>query len=668
MKLLFLTSRMGLGGAETHILGLATALVRQGHEVTVASAGGRLAEALPPVVRHHRLPLDKKDPLSLLRSLFGIVRLVRREGIDLLHAHARIPAVLCHGISRWLGIPFVTTVHLDFPRKGLGRFSRFGERTLAVSQDIKDHLIACYGLPPDTVSVTVNGIDTEHFAPASAATSSPSLRLLHVSRLDRDRSGTAGRLITLTPRLRERFPALRITVVGEGEDLPSLRAQARAIDPKEETLRLVGGVTDPLPYLQDADLFLGVSRAALEAMACGLPVVLAGDQGYGGILTPETLERAAATNLCCRGELLPTEEALLRDLSVLLSDGERRRTLGVFGREAVLQRYPFSRTAEDCLRLYRSLTPHPKRRRGGVLLGGYFGAGNTGDEAILTVLLQELRQEDPHRPLTVISSHPRRTAHTHGVVAVGRLSPLTLLPALWRADTLLLGGGGLLQDGTSLRSLCYYTALLRLGTLWGKRVILHGGIGPLDRPISRFLVRRTLRGVTVSVRDHRSATLLRELGLGGEIPVVPDPATRLTPADGERVAHLLHRYGLSPGRFAVVAPRKGEGTVFPLPLGLTPLLIPFFPREDLAVCRRLQSYWPGAVLGEKLSPTEIRGLIGASALVLGMRLHALILADGAGVPRLAVGRDPKITAYAPAEGDMPEGPADAVYKKILKFP
>lgn len=643
MNLLFVTSRLTLGGAETHILGLAKELNAMGHTVTIVSSGGQLTDLLPPSIPHITLPLDKKDPPSVLRSLRGLRRILKDGAFPIVHAHARIPAFLCGILRRRLSFRLVTTAHLDFPRKHLGILSHWGERTLAVSQDIKDHLIHTYHLSPDTIAVTVNGIDTDHFAPAPHPRG---FHLLHVSRLDLDRSLTAFRLVAIGGELRRRFPTLRLTILGEGDDLDALRQAAHGVDPRGTFLTVVGGIPDPAPYLQEADLFVGVSRAALEAMACGLPVILSGSQGYGGILTPETLPAMAATNLCCRGCPLPTEEGLLRAITALLSDEERCKNLGAFGRETVLRDYPFSRTAADCLVLYESLPPRPASRKGGILLSGYFGYGNTGDEAILSASLAALRREDPTRPITVMTAHPRRVARVYGVRAAGRFDPIAVLWSLTRCQTLIFGGGGLLQDESGLPSLLYYTALLRLGRRMGKQVILHaGGIGPLIRPISQRLTAKALHGVEVTVRDPVSRQRLAAIGFGETVGSASDPALALKPADGERVAHLLRRYGLTAGRYAVLVPREKATAVFPLPVGLTPVLIPFFPAEDRGICLAMQKRLPHAVLMEELSPAEIMGVIGEASLVLGMRLHALIFAQRMGVPCQAVGNHPKLTEY-----------------------
>ena len=167
MKILMVTTGMDIGGAETHISALCSALKKRGICVFVASAGGvYVSELRKNGIAHVTLPLDRKTPASLFESLKGLDRLIRRENFDIVHAHARLPAFLCGKLRRRYGFRFVTTDHLDFRLNPLlKRLTDWGEFTFAVSEDLRGYLTENYGLNPDHIALTVNGIDTHRFSP-----------------------------------------------------------------------------------------------------------------------------------------------------------------------------------------------------------------------------------------------------------------------------------------------------------------------------------------------------------------------------------------------------------------------------------------------------------------------------------------------------------------------
>ena len=126
-----------------------------------------------------------------------------------------------------------------------------------------------------------------------------------------------------------------------------------------------------------------------------------------------------------------------------------------------------------------------------VLLCGYYGEDNLGDDALLQVLLREL--PEGLKPLITArdTSAIRRLAPTASIV--NRRSLLSVLKSIGTVRALVLGGGSLLQDSTSVRSLVYYLLLIVVARLQGRVVILWGqGLGPLRRPLSRLMVRLVL--------------------------------------------------------------------------------------------------------------------------------------------------------------------------------
>ncbi|MBR6558726.1 MAG: glycosyltransferase [Clostridia bacterium] len=366
-RTLMTTNGMGIGGAETHIFELSRELVSRGIDVTVASAGGVYAdELLCHGIRHIEIPFDSRSPADLISAYRKTDALLSREHFDIVHAHARIPAMICSRAARKHSLPFITTAHLDFKVDPFLRYlSRWGKETVAVSDDIKEYLVREYRLSPENITVTVNGVDTKRYSPSSPDNEEHIIppppkgrRILSVSRLDRDRSYTAFLLTAIAPDIYPLYPDSDILIVGDGDDMARIRAVARAANELigREYVKLTGPRTDIDKILISSDIFVGVSRAALEAMAAGKPTILSGDQGYMGIYTEDKLALAAESNFCCRGRNIAEPRELNNDIIRLLSMSDKElKALGHTAKETVEKYYSVKKMADDYMSVYSHL-------------------------------------------------------------------------------------------------------------------------------------------------------------------------------------------------------------------------------------------------------------------------------------------------------------------------
>lgn len=290
-----------------------------------------------------------------------------------------------------------------------------------------------------------------------------------------------------------------------------------------------------------------------------------------------------------------------------------------------------------------------------VLVSGYYGFGNLGDEALLQGLVRGLEAHG-HR-VTVLSHAPQRTRELHSELSsVGAIHRLRgLLPALLTHDALVSGGGGLLQDKTSQRSLDYYLGVIRLGKALGKRVVVYGqSVGPLSEE-GRARVARALRGVPVAVRDGASQTLLGKLGV--EAHLVADaaltlPAPRENPPKDAPV--LLIPRGGYPELTGALGTLAEELEARAIPVAT----LAFHPQEDDGEVVRIAER-ARVVRHEASTPDEALRRVAASSYVVSARLHGLILAAVAGRGFSGLAYDPKVAAFldeagAPAHGQTPD--------------
>lgn len=700
MKILMTLMSLDIGGAETHVMELAKELQGRGHEIIIASNGGAYVPELEQVgVRHVKIPMHRRNFKSMWVSLRLLRRLIREEQPDLVHAHARIPAFLCGILQRSMHFPLITSAHWVFAVTPLLRLmTNWGDRTVAVSKDIRAYLMENYRIPGDQIHVTINGINTRQFSPGPP---DPALKqelglgdgpvVVLVSRLDESRALAAKRLIEIAPDLSKAVPNVELLLVGGGDREAQLRTLAQEINSVcgRTVVHMTGPRTDVAKLLSLATVFVGVSRAALEAMSTGCPTILAGNEGYDGILTPDKLESAQASNLCCRGSEPVTGEGLLRDLTALLSmSDDQLRQLGDFCARVIREQYSVQRMTEDYLAAYDQLL-HPQNPIHAVI-SGYYGYGNLGDDAILLSVGRQLATLQPPVRLTVLSRVPRRTEETYGFRAVGRFSPLGVLKAIRNCDILISGGGSLLQDCTSVRSLSYYLGIIRLAQHLHKPVFLwSNGIGPLQRPKSREDVRKTLeRCQAITLRDQDSLHMLQELGLSEKtLTVTEDPAFALPLPPEAKTNYLLEQFGLSPhspsigisvrwaagmeraaGEFA----RLGDRIV--RELGRNVVFFVMQEPDDESIIADIQRRMEerSYVVRTPDRPEDMLGIIHAMDALVSMRLHTIIFAAKARVPVVGCIYDPKVETFLkrlgmPDCGSPKDMTADAAFSALQQL-
>lgn len=359
-SVLLLSMALDFGGAETHVISLAKALQKNGLRVLVASNGGRLVAELEAAgIRHYTVALHARKPLALLGSIGVVKRIVQSEGVQLMHAHARIPAWVAQKVSRSTQVPLVTTYHGLYNAHWLLRlFTTAGQQTIAVSHDVKEHLITKLGVPAAKITVIHNGIDTEQFA--VVAQPDHRQQITYISRMSGGRGGVALVLLEALAILHDEFPELRLVIVGEGDRLPEVRALAEELNARwsGDFCQALGGRTDIPQLLAQAGIVVGVGRAALEAMASGRPVIIAGEYGTYGLLEEATLPLAMEHNFSGRGSQLPTEPDILANiLRDVLSDPERAERAAQLARDTVQVHYSMAEKAHEVLAVYAQAVP-----------------------------------------------------------------------------------------------------------------------------------------------------------------------------------------------------------------------------------------------------------------------------------------------------------------------
>ena len=303
-------------------------------------------------------------------------------------------------------------------------------------------------------------------------------------------------------------------------------------------------------------------------------------------------------------------------------------------------------------------------KRSGIVICGSYGLGNAGDESILKAILQEVRTVAPEEPITVLSRNPAETAARHGVRSLHMFHLAAVRSLMRRSKLYINGGGNLIQDVTSRRSLWYYLLTIRIAKRAGCRVLMYGcGIGPVNYASDVALTRRVLNQYVdaITLREDSSLKELEQFGVTKpEIILASDPALTLRRADDDAIDALMLQYGLDPqGQYLGLCLRTWHGFDAAVPAfaeairhareqyGLTPVFLSINHRSDGAAADQVLRFLgaDACVIRQSLSTELTLGVMSRMQAVVSMRLHGLIFAAGQGVPLVGVVYDPKVSAF-----------------------
>ena len=655
LKILLLTDTMNIGGAQTHILSLYCSLTEAGHTVIIASCGGELSKN----INHKQINIASHSPVTLFSSFFSLLSFIKREKFDILHAHARIPALFAHIISRLCSIPLVCTAHAHFKvGKIRKKLSFWGDKTIAVSEDIRLYLTKNYQISPQNIEVIENGLDTSRFSLASC---NDPYHILFLSRLDSDCSLCASLLCKLAPALHACYPKLKITIGGGGNDYLRILALANDVNRiiGKKTVFLVGKVNDVPAFLSQGGVFVGVSRTVIEAVTCGLPTVIGGNEGFLGHLTLKNYDFAKATNFCARTSESASAFCLFSSLCLVLDNYSSALSEAKALRQKILCELDLHTLLPSVNRVYLSaLKAHKakKEKDPQTLLFGYYGYSNLGDDALLCASISRAKKEFGDS-IGAFCHKPKKAKHDFCIPCFSRKNPFSLIFRIFRCKRLIFGGGTLLQNVTSTRSLIFYITILRLAQSLGKDTLLYAnGIGEIkQKRLKKLLLSTLCRCSYIGLRDVKSYIFLKDaIPNHGNLFLESDLALSLPPASLSRAQFLIRsKLKERSDRFFAVAvhSRATPNERFLLEqkikalkrTGLFPLFIISSP-SDAYLSYKLKRKFGGALLGG-ITFSDLLQILRLSRLTISMRYHPLLAARASRSPFCAIGSDLKLSEF-----------------------
>ena len=297
-----------------------------------------------------------------------------------------------------------------------------------------------------------------------------------------------------------------------------------------------------------------------------------------------------------------------------------------------------------------------------IVMSGYYGFQNAGDDAVCYAIIEALRSEVPDCEITVLSNNPALTTDTYGVNACDRWKLKTVWKALGQADMLVSGGGSLLQDVTSKNSPLYYLGIIFMAMLRHKPVVIYGqGLGPLNCKRNRNMIKWAFNhALAIHVRDDESYDLVRELGVTGPVQVAPDPVLGINGdvVDTEKGHRILQTLGYDGKRpLALIALRDWANTDYVQEFAAlgdalaaqgysVGFLAMHYDQDETiskAVCDKMRG--DAFVIADAYDTPTLFSIFDNADLVVGMRLHALIIGAALDKDVMAISYDPKVESF-----------------------
>ncbi|MEW9502277.1 polysaccharide pyruvyl transferase CsaB [Jeotgalibacillus marinus] len=293
-----------------------------------------------------------------------------------------------------------------------------------------------------------------------------------------------------------------------------------------------------------------------------------------------------------------------------------------------------------------------------IVLSGYYGFDNVGDDAILYAIIHSLKEYDPQVEIVVLSQNPKETEEIYHVDSVKRWSIKEITKALKNADCLISGGGSLLQDKTGRKSIPYYAGVMKIAQWLNKPVFVYAqGMGPFKSKINQLIIKNTLQSTKIlTVRDSQSKQLLEKIGVTKPIQIVPDPVIGIDTSNFR--SDWMESKNFSQRTITVSIRDWSDDLSYldEIALALDELsgkgyiiiLVPMHGERDQKTSNRVKEMMKQEVFiaPHNSSIQEKMAIIKASDVLLGMRLHALIFASVGFTPFVAISYDPKVDSFA----------------------
>lgn len=697
MKIVHLIGGGDIGGAKTHVLYLLKELSQHMEVKLISLRPGIFADD----ARSLGIDVTVVKSRNLLADIRKVSKMIRDGGYDIVHSHGAKANMFSLAARRKGGTPTVTTVHSDYRLDYMHSFVRrmtigltnsialrFMHNYIGVSGNFRDMLINRKFNPLD-IYVLYNGMDFS--VPVSDYSRTNLLKKYGLGIHDDEVIvGIAARLypvksidtiVRAARHVKDSNSKVKFLIGGDGEDRKQLEELSASLG-LTDTVFFLGWLDDPNELMSSIDISVltSISESFPYSILEGARFKKATiSSNVGGI--PDLIESGKNGYLFEPGDYKRFSELILE----LAADEKKRVTMGERLYEKSLKDFSVESMARTQWDIYNRILEKEAADKNGrklydAIISGYYGFRNIGDDALLMSIIKDLKEFKPDIRLLILSKYPAETTRDFQVSSLSRINMLRIFRTMKKSKAFIYGGGNLLQDNTSTRSLFFYLGMVWLAKRLKLKVMFYAnGIGPLKKSLNRILTKTIINKVDViTLREKLSFTELEQLDISKpHIRLTADAALSVTDgatAGNTDILELLQikttkpLLGISlrkyPGhekfeheKYESVIAQAADHMVSKY--GAFPVFIPMQHPEDLPILENVAAKMKveSCVIKDKLNVFQTYSLISKTRMLLGMRLHALVFSAVSAVPMVGLVYDPKIQGFLdcigqPSAGDV----------------
>lgn len=678
MNVMHLISGGDSGGAKTHLFELFERLTAKCN-ITVGCLmkGIFYKEILEKDVETLLFEQKNRFDLAVVET---ISEEIRKRNIHILHVHGARANFIAMFLKKRISVPIVSTIHSDplldfdsffkklvFTNLNLISLKKI-DYFITVSDNFKDMMIL-RGFRPNSLYPVYNGMNFDR-VPRNV-TSKEEYAASHGLSMDNNLIyvGIAARfdlvkgVDVFIRGAAEAFKAnknLRFLIAGDGAEKENLIKLAESLG-VSDVVHFIGFERDMYGFLNFIDINTLTSfcesfpYSMLEGAAMKKPMVAS---CVGGI--PHLVKDGQTGYLFESKNHSDMAEKLL----LLAADKSEMQRMGEEIYRTVTTEFSSEAFASRHMEIYSQIIEDFKSaRQYDFVLSGYYGFNNSGDDALLLALINDLKELKPDVRIGVLSQKCMATEKQYRVDAFARMNPFAVKKALSSARVLLSGGGSLVQDETSSKSLWYYLSIIKYAKKLGLGVMqIANGIGPVNKPSNRKMAADVINQNVdiITLRESKSYDEIKSMNITAECEITADPAVSLTGVDENSVRRILQANSVPEGDYICLALREWKYMSENFKGDMAKLLdyvcekysknIVFIPMQypvDINISGEIASEMKhkAYVIKTPCTIEETIGLIKHSSLVIAMRLHSLVYAVSCGVGVIAVKYDPKIDGF-----------------------